>query len=96
MLYDTFAYLPQTDVMRRKHRYDEFIVAYLRVLAESGQLADIVRNSLNSHEQQQQQQHSLSTGLNGSCSSASSIVGVISAPSLFLQQPVVKKSRRNK
>jgi hypothetical protein len=37
----------RTEALRRKHNYDEFIVTYLKTLAENGRLADILKNSLN-------------------------------------------------
>ena len=33
--------------MRRKHRYDEFIVTYLRMLAESGKLTKLLQTQLD-------------------------------------------------
>lgn len=36
----------KTDALRRKHIYDEFIVTYLKILAESGKLEEIIRNSV--------------------------------------------------
>jgi hypothetical protein len=33
--------------MRRKHRYDEFIVTYLRMLAESGKITKLLQTQLD-------------------------------------------------
>jgi hypothetical protein len=35
------------DALRRKHNYDEFIVTYLKILAENGKLAEIIQNTLD-------------------------------------------------
>lgn len=38
----------KVDAMRRKHRYDEFIVTYLRMLAENGKLTKLIQTQLDS------------------------------------------------
>ena len=34
----------KVDAQRRKHLYDEFILTYLKILAETGKLAEVLQN----------------------------------------------------
>lgn len=40
----------RTDALRRKHIYDEFIVTYLKILNETGKLAEIVQNNMSNQQ----------------------------------------------
>jgi hypothetical protein len=73
------------DALRRKHAYDEFIVTYLKILAENGKLAEIVRTALSNIIGNNQQ---------STCSS-SNTTSLTQFSNLFLnQQPPAKKQRR--
>ncbi|RNA20329.1 ubiquitin carboxyl-terminal hydrolase calypso [Brachionus plicatilis] len=73
-----------TEAFRRKHVYNEFIVSYLKVLAENGKLEEIVRNSVTNK--------SASGNSGDSKLTASSFF--ISPNSLFVQQNSNKKFRK--
>jgi hypothetical protein len=73
------------DALRRKHVYDEFIVTYLKILAENGKLAEIVRTALSNISGANQQ---------NTCSS-SNTMSLSQFSNLFLnQQPPAKRQRR--
>ncbi|CAF0829808.1 unnamed protein product [Brachionus calyciflorus] len=72
------------EALRRKHVYNEFIITYLKTLAENGKLEEIVRNSVRSKPV-------LQTNPNENKQAASSFF--ISPKTLFLQ-PLTKKQRK--
>jgi hypothetical protein len=72
------------DALRRKHAYDEFIVTYLKILAENGKLAEIVRTALSNLIGTNQQ----------STSFLSNATSLMQFSNLFLNQPPNKKQRR--
>ena len=43
--------------MRRKHRYDEFIVNYLRMLAENGKLTKLIQTQIDAIKKRKKTNH---------------------------------------
>ena len=43
--------------MRRKHRYDEFIVTYLRMLAENGKLTKLIQTQIDTIKKSKKTNH---------------------------------------
>lgn len=43
--------------MRRKHRYDEFIVTYFRMLAENGKLTKLIQTQIDTIKKRKKTNH---------------------------------------
>jgi hypothetical protein len=73
------------DALRRKHIYDEFIVTYLKILAENGKLEEIMRASVSA----------AAAATTGTTSTQPSTLPYnLTLNTLFLHQPVSKKQRK--
>lgn len=67
----------KVDAQRRKHKYDEFIVTFVKMLVENGQLSELIQNQIKKTKRTNISSSVINSGGgNGHCSSSYSHLGL--------------------